>query len=37
MRTAHARGGTLTVIEGILGWTFAVGMVYFLTVIAFSM
>ena len=29
--------GTLTILEGILGWTFAVGMVYFLTVIMFSM
>jgi len=37
MRTPHGRGGTLTVIEGILGWTFAVGMVYFLTVIAMAM
>jgi len=37
MRTVHARGGTLTVVEGVLGWTFAVGMVYLLTVITFSM
>ena len=29
--------GTLTILEGILGWTFAVGMVYFLTVIMFLM
>jgi len=31
------RGMALSVVVGIVGWTFAVGMVYVLTVIAFSM
>jgi lipoprotein signal peptidase len=31
------RGVALSVVEGVVGWTFAVGMVYVLTVIAFSM
>ena len=31
------RGVTLSVIEGIVGWTFAVGIVYLNFVIAFSL